>query len=87
LNTDINMKKILWADFKNQDTSQNFLKWFVNIPDTSHHGPGMLGYFIGYRICEEYYRNSTKKADALRKIIELKGPAEIYQKSKYPGKD
>jgi hypothetical protein len=47
----------------------------------------MLGYFIGYRICEEYYRNSTNKEAALRRIIELKNPTEIYHKSKYIGKN
>jgi len=78
-------EKELWYDFKNQDTSQNFVKWFVNIPDTLHHRPGMLGYFIGYRICEEYYRNAVNKVDALRVIIELKNPTDIYKKSKYTG--
>jgi len=78
-------EKELWTDFKNQDTSQNFEKWFVNIPDTLNHRPGMLGYFIGYRICEEYYLHSKEKTLALRDIIELKNPLEIYQKSKYTG--
>lgn len=78
-------EKELWTDFKNQDTSQNFGKWFVNIPDTVNDRPGMLGYFIGYRICEAYFRNSTDKAAALREIIELKSPQEIYKKSKYEG--
>jgi hypothetical protein len=78
-------EKEIWADFKNQDTSQNFIRWFVNIPDTSHQRPGMLGYFIGYRICQKYYCSSTNKAAALREIIELKDPAEIYKKSKYSG--
>jgi len=77
-------EKELWADFKNQDNSQNFVKWFVNISDTLSQRPGMLGYFIGYRICEKYYRNSTNKAAALREIIELKSPSHIYKKSKYP---
>jgi len=76
-------EKELRVEFKNQDSSQNFVKWFVNIPDTLNHRPGMLGYFIGYRICEEYYRNSTNKTAALREIIELKSPVEIYRKSRY----
>lgn len=80
-------EKELWADFKNQDTSQNFVKWFVNIPDTLNQRPAMLGYFIGYRICEEFYRNSTNKTATLKEIIELKNPVEIYKKSKYSGKD
>ncbi len=80
-------EKQLWTDFKKQDTSHNFVKWFVNIPDTLNHRPGMLGYFIGYRICEQYYRNSTNKAAALREIIELKSPKRIYNKSNYVGKD
>ena len=74
-------EKELWADFKNQDTSQNFAKWFVNIPDTLNHRPGMLGYFIGYRICEEYYRNSTNKTAALREIIELKTRWKFIRKA------
>jgi Predicted Zn-dependent protease (DUF2268) len=80
-------EKKLWTDFKSQAAGKNFLKWFVNIPDTLNQRPGMLGYFIGYRICEEYYRNSTNKEAALRRIIELKNPTEIYHKSKYIGKN
>lgn len=77
-------EKELWLDFKNEDTSQHFVKWFVNIPDTLHQRPGMLGYFIGFRICEKYYRNAANKAAALKDIIELKSPSAIYKKSKYP---
>lgn len=78
-------EKELWTDFKNQDTTQNFVKWFVNIPDTLNQRPGMLGYFIGYRICEKYYNNSINKEAALREIIELKNPVEIYKKTRYEG--
>lgn len=31
-----------------------------------------LGYFMGYQICKEYYRNSKNKKDAVIQIIELK---------------
>jgi hypothetical protein len=67
-------EKELWTDFKNEDTGKNYVKWFVNIPDTLNRRPGMLGYFMGYRICEEYCHKSTIRTAALRKIIELENP-------------
>jgi hypothetical protein len=78
-------EKQLWTEFKSQDSSQDYRKWFVDLPDTIHDRPGMLGYFIGYRICEQYYRNSTSKNRALKEIIGLNNPLEIYKKSKYKG--
>jgi hypothetical protein len=55
-------------------------KWFgfqstMKIPD--------LGYFIGYRIAEEYYKNEENKASALENIIELNEPQKIIDISKY----
>lgn len=79
-------EKELWTEFKSQDTSQDYKKWFVDLPDTIHNRPGMLGYFIGYRICEQHYRNSTNKTAALQELIKLESPIEIYKKSKYSGK-
>lgn len=80
-------EKELWSDFKSQITSQNYLKWFTNIPDTINHRPGMLGYFIGFLICEDYYIKSIDKVEALKDIIELKDPSEIYKKTKYFDKE
>lgn len=58
-------------------------KWFLAFGDPATNRPGMLGYVIGYRICEAYYKKATNKTEAIRNIITLDNYREIYEKSGY----
>ncbi len=58
-------------------------KWFLAYGDPATNRPGMLGYVIGFRICEAYYKQATDKAAAIRNIISLENYREIYEKSGY----
>jgi hypothetical protein len=55
--------------------------WLYNYGSTKNHGHPDLGYFIGSRIAEGYYQRATDKAAALRALIELKNPMQIWQQS------
>jgi hypothetical protein len=44
---------------------------------------GDLGYFIGYEISEEYYKNSTDKKQAIVEIIGMSDPVRFLELSRY----
>ena len=46
-------------------------KWFLATADAATQQPGALGYFIGFRICESYYKQARDKEAALQTIISL----------------
>jgi uncharacterized protein YjaZ len=48
--------------------------------------PADLGYYVGYKICEAYYRNASNKRQAIKDILELKDFRQFLQASKYDEK-
>ena len=75
----------LWRDFESQMNSKDLSLWMYNgfkIKDR----PGDLGYFMGYRISREYYRNSPDKQSAMREILNIKDFAAFFEKSGYRAK-
>ena len=51
--------------------------------DQAKDRPADLGYYIGYKICESYYRNSSNKNQAVRDILEVKDFEQFLSASKY----
>jgi hypothetical protein len=72
----------LWKQFSSKMQQRDFSDWLYNGSATSDR-PADLGYYIGYKIAEQYYKNAEDKRRALRKIIEMKNPDQILQKSGY----
>jgi hypothetical protein len=75
----------LWADFKNELCNKNFDNWLYN-GYAGKDRPGDLGYFIGYQIAKEYYRNTPDKKQAVREIINMTDPIHFLEQSKYDQK-
>ena len=48
--------------------------------------PADLGYFIGYSIVKEYYKNALDKKQAVIDIINMSDPMQFLLASKYDGK-
>jgi uncharacterized protein YjaZ len=48
--------------------------------------PADLGYYIGYKICESYYRQAKDKKQAVREILETKAFTAFLQESGYAAK-
>lgn len=74
----------IWRDFKKDLESGGKLDgndWFYS--KGRNNRPNDLGYFIGRRICEEYYKNSPDKQQALKEIISLQNPSQILEQSGY----
>ncbi len=75
-------EKQIWADFKNEICNENSNNWLYNhsiIKDK----PADLGYFVGYKIAKEYYKNAADKKQAVNDIIELTNPLQFLERSKY----
>jgi len=77
----------LWTQFKKDINSEykNVIKnWFFNynrediVPD--------LGYFIGFRICQNYYINALNKEKALEFLLNEPDHIKILELSNYNGK-
>lgn len=80
---DSSLEKTIWQEFSSQLDKPVDAKWFLANADVERNRPGMLGYIVGYRICEAYYNKAANKAEALKAIISLNNPGEIYTVSGY----
>ncbi len=80
---DATLEKAIWREFSPQKDKPIDAKWFLAMGDERQKRPGMLGYVIGFRICENYYKKAKDKQEALRNIITLSKPQNILQGSGY----
>ena len=77
------LEKAIWREFASQLDKPIDAKWFLAMGDSELNRPGMLGYVMGFRICEAYYKKAKNKEDALRSIISLVDSKGIYEASGY----
>lgn len=74
----------LWLRFKkaieNQENTDN---WMYNSDRVEDGVPADLGYYIGFRITESYYKHSNDKKQAILDIILMPSPGEFLIKSGY----
>ena len=80
---DSSLEKTIWQEFSSQVDKPVDAKWFLANADEERKRPGMLGYVVGYRICEAYYNKASNKAEALKSIVSLSNPKGIYEGSGY----
>jgi len=66
--------------FLAQLDSHDLKPWLYNGVGTPEH-PGDLGYWVGYCIAKDYYRQARDKRAALRTLLELKDPHQILRDS------
>lgn len=75
----------LWSKLKQNLDEQSYSNWLYQ-GDNSDKRPADLGYFMGYRICEEYYNAAADKKQAVKDIIEVKDFDAFLKKSGYEKK-
>ena len=75
----------LWIQFKNEMHSTDLSNWLYN-GLTSKDRPGDLGYYMGYKICEAYYKNAQNKKQAIKDILDIKDYNAFLAKSGYAEK-
>jgi uncharacterized protein YjaZ len=76
----------LWVKF-NTDLKKEYKEirkdWFYNYNQKNL--PPDLGYFIGFKICEKYYNESSNKMKAIEFILNGKNYAKMIKQSHYNG--
>ncbi len=77
----------IWRDFKKEMYSYDFRNWLSNTA-TIKEKPADLGYFIGYIITKNYYKNALNKKQAINDILTLdfadkKATENFLKKSNY----
>jgi hypothetical protein len=75
----------LWKELVKNRDELNYTEWLYQ-GDKSRERPADLGYFMGYKICEAYYKNSPDKKRAVKEIIEISDFEEFLKKSGYEKK-
>lgn len=78
-------EKELWTELKNELCNQSNANWLYNHKSVKDK-PADLGYYMGYKIAEEYYKNAKDKKQAITDIIEMDDPIKFLQLSKYDQK-
>jgi hypothetical protein len=76
----------LWLEFKRQLCDDNLSNWLYNYSTSTAERPADLGYYLGYKIAQEYYRNAPDKSQAIIDIIQMDNPLLFLEKSKYDQK-
>lgn len=73
-----NLKSRFMTDLSMQDPG--FWLWdSIKDPDT----PSLLGYVMGYKICEAYYMKTVNKQEALNAILSMTDPNDFLSSSRY----
>src|SRR4029078_12173561 len=75
----------LWVEFSREMNGKNLSNWLFQ-GDRAKNRPADLGYYIGYKICESYYKQATDKKAATRGILEIKDFNDFLQASKCESK-
>jgi hypothetical protein len=71
----------LWNEFRRVMNAHDFGDWLYQPGKGGR--PRDLGYFIGYRIAESYYRNAKNKSAALSQIVAARNVKRILDGSRY----
>lgn len=72
----------LWEEFQSQMNANDLTNWLYN-GNISVNRPADLGYFMGMRISESYYKNAADKIKAVKEIIEMKSHKRFLKRSGY----
>lgn len=75
----------LWRSFSQEMNGTDLSHWLYQGDKVPPGVPADLGYYIGRRICEAYYKRAKDKKRAIREIVEMRDATKILQGSQYSG--
>jgi hypothetical protein len=75
----------LWIEFKKEMNGTSVDNWLYQ-GDKAKDRPADLGYYVGYKIAESYYKNSKDKNQSVKDMLEIKDFAAFLAASKYDQK-
>jgi predicted Zn-dependent protease DUF2268 len=77
-------EKDLWREFRQEMHGTELSHWLFQGSQAQADGrPADLGYYIGYRITEAYYRQAPDKVKAIGEILKLDDPDALLAASGY----
>lgn len=79
------IEKELWLEFKKEMTGTETGNWLYQ-GDKAKEKPADLGYYMGYKIAESYYKNAADKKQAVKDILEIKDFPKFLAASRYEEK-
>jgi hypothetical protein len=79
------IEKELWLEFQREMNGKDVSNWMYQ-GDAAKTRPADLGYYMGYKIAESYYKNAPEKKQAVRDILEIKDVDQFFKLSRYAEK-
>lgn len=79
------LEKQLWLEFEKEMNGKNVSNWLYQGNDAKDK-PADLGYWMGYKIAESYYKNAKDKKQAVKDMLEIKDFAKFLADSRYAEK-
>lgn len=77
------LEKELWEEFQSKMNEKNYDGWLYS---STKGRPNDLGYWMGYKIAESYYKTSTDKKAAIEAIMRINDFQKFLEKSGYAEK-
>lgn len=71
----------LWEEFQRDMGGRDYSRWFAS--DDPEARPKDLGYYIGHKIVEAYYRRSDDKVEAIHQILTISDFDDFLARSRY----
>ncbi|HEY9225534.1 MAG TPA: hypothetical protein VIP11_02725 [Gemmatimonadaceae bacterium] len=72
----------LWVEFQREMNGMDVSNWLYQ-GDRAKDRPADLGYFMGARICEAYFKNASDKRQAVRDMVAMRNPSAFRARSAY----
>lgn len=76
------IEKELWLEFQKEMNGTDVSNWLYQ-GEKAKTRPADLGYYMGYKIAESYYKNAKDKKQAIREILEIKDMNDFFKQSGY----
>jgi hypothetical protein len=75
-------EQVLWTEFGAAMHGSDTKRWLYNGANIKDR-PGDMGYYVGFKICEAYYRRATDKKEAIRRILSISDSDGLLKDSGY----
>ncbi len=75
-------KEKLLKEFVNRMDSTNYTDWLYGVSGIDDR-PNDLGYWVGYKIVEQYFKKSSDKRQAIKDILDIDKYKDIVKESGY----
>jgi hypothetical protein len=75
-------EQALWAEFRAAMSGTDTSKWLYE-GDKAKDRPADMGYYMGYKICEAFYKKASDKQGAIRRILAVPDAEALWRESGY----